>query len=301
MGDAPDETHIQVRVRWWYGWGLLLAVPWSVMLLPSTTPRWVVMWTLAFAIFVGCRWLTWRRTPAPLTPLWRHLAYLFGWPGLDAVAFLRGGPTVSRPTIREWGFALSKFVVGLMLMFGVARLVPEAYPYVVGWVGMIGIVMTLHFGLFHLLSCGWRAWGIDARPLMNWPLTAVGVGEFWGRRWNTAFRDLTYRFLFRPVTRRIGPTVALLVGFAFSGLVHDLVISLPAGGGYGGPTLFFLIQGLAVFVERSRIGKRLGLGSGWRGWAFTAGSMLATVGLLLHAPFVVGVVVPFLAALGAIG
>ena len=73
------------------------------------------------------------------------------------------------------------------------------------------------------------------------PLVSVSLGELWGRRWNTAFRDLTHRFLFRPLTARFGARSGLFVGFAFSGIVHDMVISLPAGGGYGGPSIFFIL------------------------------------------------------------
>jgi len=66
-----------------------------------------------------------------------------------------------------------------------------------GWLGMIGIVVTLHFGIFHALSCLWRRASVEARPLMHAPLASTSLSEFWGRRWNTAFRDLTHRFLFR--------------------------------------------------------------------------------------------------------
>tara|TARA_B100000949_G_C13863546_1_gene277596 strand:+ start:42 stop:323 length:282 start_codon:yes stop_codon:yes gene_type:complete len=90
------------------------------------------------------------------------------------------------------------------------------------------------------------------------------------------------------------------VGFVFSGLVHDVVISVPAGGGYGRPTLFFLLQGVAMFFERSRVGRSLGLGRGWCGWLFTLVVLLGPVGLLFHRPFVVEVVVPFLEAMGAV-
>jgi alginate O-acetyltransferase complex protein AlgI len=133
---------------------------------------------------------------------------------------------------------------------------------------------------------------------MNAPLLADSVSDFWGRRWNTAFRDLTHRFLFRPLTVRFGPRTALVAGFVFSGLVHELAISVPADGGYGGPTVFFCLLAAALFVERSRLGRWLGLGHGWRGWLFAALVLVAPAGLLFHPPFIRNVVLPFLSVLG---
>ena len=133
------------------------------------------------------------------------------------------------------------------------------------------------------------------------PSACLGkLGEFWGRRWNTAFRDLTHRFLFRPLNSRLGPRGAILAGFVFSGLVHDVVISVPAGGGYGGPTLFFGAQAFAMFAERSRAGRAVGLGSGWRGWLFAFLILILPVYLLFHPPFVRNIIVPFMQAFGAL-
>lgn len=267
---------------------------------PSQWPRWALMWTLAVSIYCGCKWLTWRRTPIHGVPLWRHVGYLLAWPGLDAAAFLNPQSTSRRAARREWMFALGKVALGIGLLFGGARLVSAQYPYLVGWVGMIGIVLILHFGIFHLLSCAWRSVGVEARPLMDRPLASVSVSEFWGRRWNTAFRDLTHRFLFRPLSARFGPRPAILAGFAFSGLVHDLVISVPAGGGYGGPSLFFALQGTAMLVERSTLGRRMNLGRRWSGWLFTTLVLVPPAYCLFHPPFVARIVVPFLRALRAI-
>jgi hypothetical protein len=268
---------------------------------PTAWLPWAVMWALAAAVFAGCKWLTWHRTPAPGTPHWRHLAYLTAWPGLDARAFLdpRPLPRDRRPAPGEWAFAGVKLALGVALTWGVARLVPADLPLLRGWVGMAGLVFLLHFGSFHLLSCGWRAAGVDAKPLMNWPVLSRGVSEFWGRRWNTAFRDLAHRFLFRPLASRLGPRAGLAAGFLFSGVVHDLVISAPAGGGYGWPTLYFVVQGLGLLAERSRVGKRSGLGFGWRGRLFTALVVVGPAYGLFHPPFVLAVVLPFLAAIGA--
>jgi alginate O-acetyltransferase complex protein AlgI len=256
------------------------------------------MWAIAFAIYGGCKWLTWRRTPVTGVPLWRHAAYLLAWPGLDAAAFLTES---SAPVDRaEWLGAVRNVAAGIVLFFGIGRLVVPLSVYAAGWIGMIGLVLFLHFGLFALLSCGWRLARIDARPLINRPLASQSLAEFWGRRWNTAFRDLTHRFLFRPLTRRFGVPAGLAGGFVFSGLVHELVISWPAAGGWRGPTLFFAVQGAGILVERSRLGRASGLASGTAGrlFAFTVLSLPAP--LLFHHPFVERIIVPFMRALGAL-
>src|SRR5262249_806890 len=151
-------------------------------------------------------------------------------PGLDARSFLDPKVIPRPPLIREWLFSISKLLFGAGLFCGAVELItPESGP-LVPWLGMVGLIFMLHFGLFHLLSCLWRSCGAEAKPLMDWPIASRSVGEFWGRRWNTAFRYLTHRFLFRPLAVRLGPRRALFAGFLFSGVVHDLVISLPAGG-----------------------------------------------------------------------
>jgi hypothetical protein len=264
-------------------------------------PRWAQMWTLALSIYAGCKWLTWQATAIPDVPAWKHYAYLFAWPGMDAASFLEeSGSHLSRCRDNEWIAAASRLMFGVALLFGVARVIPQHDEYVVGWIGMIGIVLILHFGVFHLLSCSWRNKGVQARPLMNRPLRSTSLSEFWGRRWNTAFRDLTYRFLFRPCASWFGPRAGILAGFVFSGAIHDLVISVPARGGYGGPTAFFAIQGAAMLIERSQFGRRLGLGAGWPGRFFAIGVLLAPAGLLFHRPFVVGIIAPFMRAVGAL-
>ena len=265
-------------------------------------PSWKLMWGVAAAIYAGCKAVTWMNARTSHAPVWRQTAYLLGWPGMDAARFLQGtsNPKCSLRLSNEWLPASAKAVLGAVLLFGVARMIPSQHQYLAGWIGMLGIVLILHFGVFHLLSCFWRSLGFDARPLMNHPLRSTSLGEFWGQRWNTAFRDLTHRFLFRPLTSRIGPRIGLLAGFLVSGAVHELVISVPAYGGYGGPTLYFAIQGAGIVVERTRLSRRIGLGSGWPGRAFTMLVLIAPVFFLFHRPFVVRVIVPFMRAMGAL-
>jgi alginate O-acetyltransferase complex protein AlgI len=258
------------------------------------------MWTLAAAIFFGCKWQAWwERRNSFGTTIGRSLGFLFGWPGMDAAAFLDPKKQAQSPGGKEWLWATAKTSLGALLLWGIARRVPARSELLAGWVGMLGIILTLHFGTFHILSLLWRSAGVDARPIMQAPLSATSLSDFWGRRWNLGFRQLTHRLIFRPVRTRGGVVVATLLSFFASGVIHELVISVPARGGYGLPTCYFVAQGLAVLFERSQAGKRLGLSAGPRGWMFALFCAGAPAFLLFHPWFVRGVILPFLTAIGA--
>ena len=280
------------------GLELLAVLPIAIPLLLATAwPRWMVMWLICGGIFAGCKWLTWRRARVTDATVARQLGYLFAWHGLDAERFLDNSSTINKPRLNEWLFAAGKLLFGAALLYSAARWLSTEEPLLRGWTAMLGLIFTLHFGLFHLLSCAWRAAGVAAEPLMDWPIAATSLAEFWGRRWNAAFRDLTHRFLFRPLLPRLGAKRALLVVFVLSGLVHELAITFPAGGGYGGPTCYFLLQAGGLLVERSTVGKVLGLAHRWRGWLFSALLLVLPVGLLFPPVFVREVMVPMLEAM----
>jgi predicted DCC family thiol-disulfide oxidoreductase YuxK len=279
----------------------LLILPGLALFFRNQMADWVFMWTLAFALYAGCKWLTFREAKNHgARPGWKlSLGYLLAWPGMAAEEFFDRSQIPQKPSATEWIAALAKTALGAILFWGVSRTLLPAHPLFAGWVGMVSVVFIVHFGLFHLLSLAWRQAGIKAVPLMQNPLWAKSLSEFWGKRWNTAFHALAFRFAFRPLNRWTNPALATWLVFGLSGLIHDLVISVPARGGYGLPTLYFLIQGLGVLAERSPFGKSLGLGRGVRGWFFT---LLVTAGpafWLFHPPFVHNVILPMLNALGA--
>jgi alginate O-acetyltransferase complex protein AlgI len=134
---------------------------------------------------------------------------------------------------------------------------------------------------------------------MRAPLLSHSLGEFWGRRWNTAFNHLVATFLFRPLNRKFGARAATMLVFLASGFVHDLVISIPARGGYGLPTLYFLLQGAGVLFEHTRLARRLRIDGGFRGWLFTVIIAGGPAFWLFHPPFIHNVILPFLKCLGA--
>lgn len=270
--------------------------------MPAEFPRWALMWGLALAVFAGFKALTLAlalQDGCRLT--WgRGLGYLALWPGMEPRAFAGRGPAAPAAAA-EWAGGLGNSGLGVALVLAGARLTESADPRLAGWAGMVGLVFTLHFGVFRLLGLAWRAAGVDAQPLMSAPHRSESLAEFWGRRWNSAFRDLAFGLLFSRIVRRTGVVGATFVVFLASGLIHDLVISWPAGGGYGLPTAYFLLQACGLLAERSRPGRRWGLGAGAPGRAFTFLCAAAPAYWLFHPPFVVNVVVPFLRALGPLG
>jgi hypothetical protein len=285
----------------WIGWLPISVMPLIVISCRNLLPSWVFMWTLSLAIFVGLKWLTWWSARARVHhPAWRSIAYLLAWPGMDADAFLDAQQRVPPPTSAAWLWATLKTILGVILLWIAARSFPAKEPLLRGWVGMLGLILVLHFGSFHLIALVWQTFAVNAKPIMSSPLRSTSLAEFWGKRWNLGFRQLSYELVFRPLHRTIGAGAAGWVAFLASGLIHELVISLPARGGHGLPTTYFLLQGAGISVEHTRFGKRFGLGRGVQGWLFMAVFVAGPVFWLFHPWFVLRVIVPFMQAIHAL-
>ena len=259
------------------------------------------MWALSFAIFAALKWMTWWTARSYSTHnLARTIAYLAAWPGMDAEAFLDSSRRPVRPGVRQWLWASTKTALGVVLLWAVARRIPVQYSLLRGWVGLFGLIFLLHFGSFHLIALFWQANGIDAKPIMSNPAASVTLSEFWGKRWNLGFRQLSHQFIFRPLLKRTSAMFAGLMVFVASGLIHDLVISFPARGGYGLPTGYFLLQGLGVIFERSSLAAHIGLQKEVPARIFTLFVTAAPVFWLFHPPFVHRVMLPFMHAIRAL-
>ena len=311
-------------------WIPLIVLSLIALLARNHVAPWQFMWLMAAAIFFGCKGLTfWSARRQIVHPrVGRALAYLSLWPGMDSRKFLgrpthqnltalsrqvsrrpRGGvretleqELVSRASEelsgktpkKQANIAIAEVFLGGVLLFGFARLAP--YPLLTGWIGMIGMILVLHFGMFALLAIAWRADGLDVRPIMDAPLKSTTLGEFWGRRWNGAFNQVAFEILFRPLARTTGPTIGTIVAFLASGLIHELVISLPARAGYGLPAAYFLLQGCGVIIQHRVTRIRRGMA----GRVFTVLVVAVPAFWLFHPPFVRHVILPFMKAIGAL-
>ena len=156
-----------------------------------------------------------------------------------------------------------------------------------------GLSLLVHFGLCNLLAGGWRLRGVACDALFRAPVRSQNLGEFWARRWNLAFSQMTAIAVYRPVADRLGRGPALVAGFALSGLLHEMAISVPVRAGFGLPLIYFLVHGGLVLVERAlaRAGHPLSGGVG-RAWAMFW--VLAPLPILFHRPFLAGVIWPLI-------
>ena len=269
----------------------------ALLIGPHVTP-WTSMWLLAIAVFAACKWATWwpYRFHATATRA-RHAAFLLAYAGMDAEAFYLGPPAPA-PRTSEWLTTLARAFAGAASIAIAARVTVATHPIPSAWLAMTGLVLLLHFGVLDLLALACRARGISAQPLMRRPTAAKSLADFWGRRWNTGFRALAHEFIFETLRRTTTPNVASAAVFLASGLVHDLVISLPARGGYGLPTLYFLIQFAGLLLERTHALRRTFARHALLGRLFTIVVIVAPLPLLFHGHFVNHVILPFLTTPG---
>ncbi len=295
-----DAGPVQNRLASWIGWAPLALLPVTILALRAKLLPWIFMWLLTATIFAGCKWLTWRQAfeAGQVSRNWkRSAAYLLLWPGMDAREFFDAATEKPRIPPNQWIAGISKTTAGIALIWVGARVVSFGHPILGGWAGMIGLVLFLHFGTFQLIALAWQRTGIPVRPIMQRPLASHSLSELWGKRWNLGYRALSHTFAFQPLQKRFGIAAGTLGAFLASGLLHELVISVPVGAGYGLPTAYFLTQGLGTLAERSDTGKLLGLGRGAIGRLWTVFIAVGPVYFLFHPWFVMRVVVPFLRAI----
>jgi alginate O-acetyltransferase complex protein AlgI len=226
---------------------------------------------------VALTYLAFKALTSRRLALGRAVGYWALWPGMDARPFGETGPAAG-PGLMAWG--LCKMALGTALL--VSRTGVRAADVVLVF---LGIGLLVHFGLCDVLAGFWRARGVTVERLFVNPAASRTLGEFWGRRWNRAFHAVAHEFVFRPVTRRWGGGAGVLATFFFSGLLHELLISVPVGAGWGLPTTYFVLHGLLVLAER----KWAIVGRPWvLFW------VLAPLPLLFHPWFVRGIIFPLL-------
>lgn len=181
------------------------------------------------------------------------LAFSAGWFGMRPQLFeCFGKPALSgaRPLIV---FGISRIFMGLILLFTINWIGIVSQPvymkYILTACALTGISLILHFGLLNVSAGMWRLSGVNTTTLFRSPLSSTSLTEFWGRRWNLAFSEMTAIAIYRPLKGVAGVTLATVMAFLFSGLLHEMAISVPVMTGLGLPLIYFLIHGSLMLFE----------------------------------------------------
>ncbi len=295
--------------------------------LPTPTRRFVLAWAVMVGGLVGfwcCRpWLgtrafnlgqvavlmlTWKIASLLCLPpgAWarftrlRLLAYCV-WTGMQPRQFIAGyrpAPDAPLPTVPG---LLLNILTGVALLWLAPRLLPAATPRMIRfWIALIGVGFLELVARCDFWALIFRWMGFPVEKLWDCPIAATSLGDFWGRRWNRLVPGMLREVIFFPLARRAGARVALFAVFLYSGLYHE-IISFMTGSGYGGPTLYFLVQFGGVAVENSRPARRWLRGHPWlsRGWTWAV--VILPVGLIVQPSLVEGYLIPTFAKLGVPG
>ena len=239
----------------------------------------------------------------PNLTMLQWLAFTIGWVGMRAKPFeTLGGKQVPQawPIIR---FGVSRVIAGVAIVLLAHQAVRLPWntglTYILVHIMLlVGFSLILHFGLLGISAGTWRLAGVNTYVLFRKPAKAASLAEFWGKRWNLAFSEMTSMAIFRPLRNKTGGTIALMLAFLFSGLLHELALSVPVHSGYGLPTLYFFIQGIAVLVEKALVLNKYTFLQHWfwaRAWVFIW--LILPMPLLFHEQFIKQIVWP-LAGLG---
>jgi len=220
------------------------------------------------------------------------LVYAVGWVGMRAEPFETLGEKAlpnAWPMIR---FGVSRIIIGALLVLLAHVIVEQQFNVLfthitVSAILLVGFSLILHFGMLGISAGSWRLSGVNTYYLFRQPAKALSLTELWSKRWNIAFSEMTSVAIFRPLKSKTGSAWALLIAFAFSGLLHELALSVPVNSGYGLPLLYFVIQGILVLIEKVLVLKKITFLQNRlvaRVWVFFW--LIAPIPLLFHEQFI---------------
>ena len=214
------------------------------------------------------------------------LIFSYLWPGLDPAPFR--DRVDSDPGAASWfAFGFPTMCVGVAAGLLLAVQASILSPYTLGIAGVLAILTAVHLGYSDVLSSLLRLLGFRVNRLFESPLQSTSLRDFWSKRWNRPFVEMN-RLLFQPLLpASLSKESSILALFLLSGVLHELALSLPPGTGWGGPLLYFSVQGVAMLLEH-----RFGLQHHKLRRLWTWSIILLPLPLLFHAAFCQALVLP---------
>lgn len=220
--------------------------------------------------------------------------FCYGWFGMNPAPF-KAFPAKPFP---DAGAYILKGISRILLGLAILTLVHTVFDsvsfrymeYIAYLFYLISLSLILHFGILNISTGALRFFGINVSALFKAPIKSKSLQEFWSKRWNLAFVELTTIAVLRPMKKRFGDRAAFWASYIFSGLLHELAISLPVKSGYGKPFLFFIIQAVLIMVVEKHLLKTTTSALFRFFWLMAC--LFLPIFILFHGQFILQVVLP---------
>lgn len=288
----------QATISRWFSWALALMSVGGIHYYTLDDPAAYRMLAIINVLFVAMKMvvaITYFEGKKPFSFL-HWLSFSIAWIGMHPSLFERPKSNRKKEAWQLIRFGGSRIILGgtfLIIAYQIAQY--DGFPSFIfqqiisSLFALIGSSLILHFGVLNLNAGVWNLLGVPAYAVFRAPLTSLSLKEFWGKRWNIAFSEMAAIAVYKPLRPHLGTDKAKLVAFFFSGVLHELALSVPVGRGYGLPTLFFIIQALLIQAE-AKLNFRTKLAAHF--WVLMW--LILPMGLLFHPYFLAEVIWPFL-------
>lgn len=243
----------------WLGWFFPTGAVTLIHVCTSNELAIFRMIALILVLLIGMKVVVARQYPNLNFNLAKWFLYCFTWVGMNPEIFFKHRNTPDNSLLfRGTIFFFAGLVTLLVFRFTYnSKFPPEDFIefYGLSLILIISLSLLLHFGLLNMSAWVLQHFRYPAYSLFRDPLRSESLRDFWGKRWNLAFTEMTSVLIFRPLSKNQSAILALAMAFIFSGLLHEVALSLSVNIGYGLPTLYFMIQFLLIIIEE-KIWKR---------------------------------------------
>lgn len=269
---------IRNQFRNFFSWVLPIFSVAGVHFLTIEEPAGFRMIALILVLLTGMKVVTAAAYPMLRFTWFKWTLYCFTWVGMNPEIFFKQRPAADRSLLyRGLLFLASGMIILFLLRFFLSPVsMPTGVSYYIQSLAiLIALSMILHFGLLNISAWVLQQLGYSAYSLFRAPLSAGSLTDFWGKRWNLAFTEMTSVAVYRPLAQKYSGLTALIISFAVSGLLHEVALSLPVQSGYGLPLVYFVIQLMLVIAEQK-------LFTGKPGSVWVIAGLIIPLPLLFH-------------------
>ena len=221
-------------------------------------------------------------------------AFALGWFGMRPSPFEKLFTKPLNNVRHLFWKGVSRILFGFILLYASRLVQQNQLPiyFLAELLALVGLSFVLHFGILNISTAFWRYWGVDVRELFRAPYKSQSIKEFWGKRWNLAFSEMTAIIAYKPLKRKLGNYGAIVAAFLFSGILHEIAISLPVMAGFGLPLVYFILHSLAMYLEEKMYWVKKALTLPYLPRLWTMAWLILPLPLLFHHHFVGKVVFP---------